>query len=156
MPDKGRVVFTGAVAAAAAWALLQTLGWPITTSLYPRAVAIPLLVLAIAETLISLRRPNEREEGDAVDVALSDAASPGVAARRTGVVLAWIGGFYLAIVLIGFPRAIPLFVFGYLKGQGKEPWLLSIVLTALAWVGFDLLFVRLLHTPFADGLLWRS
>lgn len=155
MRGSGRVVFTGAVALVAAWALLQTIGWPIKTSLYPRAVGIPLLVLAIAETVISLRRPEEPEEAEAVDVALSDTVSPLVAARRTAAVVAWIGGFYLAIILIGFPRAIPLFVFGYLKAQGKERWLLSILLAGLAWLGFDLLFVRLLHTPFADGFLWR-
>jgi predicted Kef-type K+ transport protein len=153
--DKGRVVFTAAVAAVAAWALLQTAGWPIKTALYPRAVAIPLLALAVAETVLSLRCPVDREEAEAVDVVFSDATSPQVAARRTAAVLAWIGGFYLAIMLIGFPRAIPLFVFGYLKGQGKESWWLSVLLAALAWAGFDLLFVRLLHTPFADGLIWR-
>ena len=155
MRDRGRVVFAGAVALVAAWALLQTVWWPIKTSLYPRAVGIPLLALAIAETLLCLRRPEATDGGEAVDVALSEEVAPDVAARRTISVTAWIGGFYLAIILIGFPRAIPLFVFGYLKMQGKERWLLSILLAVLAWLGFDLLFVRLLHTPFADGLLWR-
>jgi hypothetical protein len=143
------------VALAAAWALVQTIGWPIKTSLYPRAVGIPLLLFAVAETLLSLRRGEETDGGDALDVALSDEVPPDVAARRTADVIAWIGGFYLAVILIGFPRAIPLFMFGYLKGQGKESWALSILLAALAWLGFDLLFVRLLHTPFADGILWR-
>jgi len=143
------------VALAAAWALVQTIGWPIKTSLYPRAVGIPLFLLAVAETLLSLRRGEEKDDGEALDVALSQDVSPDVAARRTAAVIAWIGGFYVAIILIGFPRAIPLFVFGYLRIQGKESWALSILLAALAWLGFDLLFVRLLHTPFADGMLWR-
>jgi hypothetical protein len=148
-------VLPAVVALLAAWALVQTIGWPIKTSLYPRAVGIPLLVLAVAETLLCLRHREDTDDGDALDVALSDEVAPDVAARRTAVVVAWIGGFYLAVILIGFPRAIPLFMFGYLKGQGKESWALSILLAALAWLGFDLLFVRLLHTPFADGILWR-
>ncbi len=151
----GRVLFSGAVALLAAWALAETVGWPIKTALYPRAIGIPLLVLAGAETLLSLRRDDQAHAGGAMDFALSEEVAPGLAARRTIGMIAWIGGFYLAVILIGFPRAIPLFVFAYLKGQGKEAWIISILLPALAWLGFDLLFVRLLHIPFAGGLLWQ-
>jgi hypothetical protein len=67
--------------------------------------------------------------------------------------IAWMGGFYLAVILIGFSLAIPLFVFAYLRGQAKEAWTISLLLPAVAWLGFYLLFVRLLHLPFVDGLL---
>ena len=151
----GRVFFSGAVALLAAWALAETVGWPIKTALYPRAIGIPLLVLATVETLLSLRRNGEADAGAAMDFALSEEVPPDVAARRTAAIVAWMGGFFLAVILIGFPRAIPLFVFAYLKGQAKEAWIISILLPTLAWLGFDLLFVRLLHVPFAEGLLWQ-
>jgi hypothetical protein len=153
-PD-GRVLFAGAIALLAAWALLQTVGWPIKTALYARAVGIPLLILAIAETLLCLRGEEETEAREAIDVALSASVPPDVAARRTTVIVAWMVGFYVAVILIGFPRAVPLFVLAYLRGQAKESWILSLLLPALAWLGFYLLFVRLLHLPFADGLLWE-
>lgn len=155
MRDRGSAVFTGLVAVAAAFALAQTAGWPIKTSLYPRAVGLPLLVLAVVETVLCLRRGEDTGAGEAVDVTLSDAVPPDEASRRTLSTVAWIGGFFAAIILIGFPRAVPLFVFGYVRGQGKEGWVLSIALAALSWLAFDLLFVRLLHTPFGDGILWR-
>ena len=155
MRFSGRVLFSGAVALLAAWAVAQTVGWPIKTALYPRAVGIPLLILAAVETLLCLREKEETGAGGAMDVALSEDVPSDVAKRRTVAVIAWMGGFYLAVILLGFPLAIPLFVFAYLRGQAKEVWFLSALLSGLAWLGFYLLFVRLLHTPFADGLLWQ-
>lgn len=156
MRFSGRVLFSGAVALLAAWAVAQTVGWPIKTSLYPRVVGIPLLILAAIETVLSLRGKEEAGAGEAMDVALSEEVPPDVAVRRTVAILIWTGGFYLVIILIGFPVAIPLFVLAYLRGQAKEAWIISLLLPALAWLGFYLLFVRLLHTPFADGLLWQA
>ena len=62
-------------------------------------------------------------------------------------------GFFALIWLLGFPIAIPLMMFAYLKFQGGESWVLSITLTVVAWLFFYVLFVRLLHLPFPDGLL---
>ncbi|MBI3975154.1 MAG: hypothetical protein HY334_02075, partial [Armatimonadetes bacterium] len=70
--------------------------------------------------------------------------------------IAWVGGFLLTVIVIGFTRAIPLFVFTYLRRQGREGWILSLLLAAFAWLVFQMLFVRLLHLPFADGLLWDA
>lgn len=78
------------------------------------------------------------------------------AGRRIGVAVAWMLGFFAAIALLGFPIAVPLFLFLYLKLQGGEGWLLSIVITAVAWGAFYGLFDRLLHLPFPAGwvLTW--
>ena len=95
----GRVLFTGAVALIGAWALVETVGWPIKTALYPRAVGIPLLILAAAETVLSLRGKEAAGAGEAMDVALSEEVPPDVAVRRTAAILIWTGGFYLAVAL---------------------------------------------------------
>jgi hypothetical protein len=139
----------------AGWALLQTLDWPIKTALYPRAVGIPLLVLAVAETVLSLRRNDEPDAREAIDTVVSTDVPAHTASRRTAAIAGWMIGFYVAIVLVGFPRAVPVFVFAYLRLYAKESWILSLVLAAVAWLGFILLFIRLLHLPFADGVLWR-
>jgi putative tricarboxylic transport membrane protein len=151
----GRAVFSGAIAVLAAWALVQTLHWPIKTALYPRAVAIPLLLLAAAETVLNLIRSDETNDREAMDTMVSTEVPADVAVRRTVAIAGWMIGFYLAILLVGFPRAVPVFVFAYLKVYAKERWTLSLILAALAWLGFHLLFIRLLHLPFPDGLLWR-
>ncbi len=139
-----------------AGALLSTGAWPAKAALFPRVVAIPVLVLAVAEFLLSLTH-EEQTEGrtvtQGVDFQLSE-VDPRVALPRTASIFAWILGFFVAIVLIGFPRAIPLFVFLYLKIEAKEGWLLSLILTGAAWGLFYMLFVRLLPLPFSPGRLF--
>jgi len=103
---------------------------------------------------VPYRRPGApEEERQAVDTALSETLPPDVTARRTRVAFTWIVGFFLAIVLIGFPAAVPLFMLAYLRGQGRESWALSLVLAGVAWLAFELIFDRVLHLPFAEGLL---
>jgi len=151
---KPESLFSLAIVLVAAGALVLTQPWSIKTALYPRTIAIPLLILAITEFVFSLRaRPAAR--GQAMDFALSEGVEPQVAMRRTLGIVAWILGFFAAIVLLGFPIAVPLFVFAYLRDAARAPWVLTLVLVALAWVVFDGLFVRLLHLPFPTGLLLR-
>jgi hypothetical protein len=150
-----RILFSGALALAAAWALVETLSWPIMTALYPRAIGIPLLVLAIAETVLNVTRRDDADGAGATDIAFSSDVPPDVAVRRTVAVVAWMVGFYVAIILIGFPRAVPLFVLAYLRVQGRERWIIALSLAAVAWLAFYLVFVRVLHLPFDDGLLQR-
>jgi hypothetical protein len=151
----GRVLFAGALTAAAVWALVETAGWPLKTSLYPRVVGIPLLILAAAETLLSLRERDEQGSAEAMDIGLSADVPPDLAMRRTLTIAGWMTGLYLAAVLVGLLLAIPLFVAAYLRNQSREGWSLSLLLASLAWASFYLLFVRLLHVPLAGGLLWR-
>ena len=152
-----RLAFALAIAVLAAWALLETWGWGIKTALYPRVAAVPLLVLAVAESLMSLKGDNgETDESEPMDFTATAAVPPVLAARRTVVTVVWIGGFFLAVLLLGFQTATPLFVFAYLKGQGKEGWLLSLALPILAILAFHGLFVNLLHLPLPAGLLWRA
>lgn len=154
MRPRAQVLFSLCIVLFAAWALYSTRDWPIKTALYPRVVGVPLLLLAVAEFVLSLRGTPEGQ-GRAVDVEFATFVAPELAARRTIVAVAWLGSFFLAIILLGFPRAIPLFVFAYLRGQGRESWILSVTLAAVAWLGFYGLFIRLLHLPFAPGLLWQ-
>ncbi len=45
--------------------------------------------------------------------------------------------------------------FLYLKLGGRERWLISIILTVVAWVSFYGLFDYALHVPFPKGLLFE-
>ena len=68
---------------------------------------------------------------------------------------AWILGFYAAIRIIGFPPAVPLFVFAYARTYGAG-WLLSCLLAALAWVFVYGVFEHILHVPWPEPWLWGS
>lgn len=66
---------------------------------------------------------------------------------------AWILGFYIAIHLVGFLAAVPLFVFLYTKLYGGS-WLLSVLMAACGWAFVYSVFDGLLHVPWPQPLLF--
>jgi len=59
---------------------------------------------------------------------------------------AWLWGLFFAIHLIGFPIALPLFVFLYVKLYGGA-WLTTIILTAVTWGFLYGIYDYLLSVP---------
>ena len=135
----GAALFSAGLAVVAAYAVYAALRWPPKAALFPLTMGIPLLALALAQVWLDLRQPPK------------GAALP--ARWRALSVFAWMGGFISLVVLAGFPIAVPIFVFLYLAMESREKLVLSAALAAAAWGAFHLLFVRLLHFPFDDGLM---
>jgi hypothetical protein len=133
----------------------QAQEWRMQARLYPWAIGIPMLILALIQVILDLKGVEAKQSSDGapVDFQFQQNVDPAVAKRRTTTMFAWFFGFFFAILFLGFTIAIPLMVFTYLKIQSKEPWLLSIVLTVVASLCFWGLFVRLLNLPFPDGLI---
>jgi len=130
----------------AGYAVFAATAWPWKAALFPLAIGVPLFCLATAELLWALFGTGEV---GAID---GDPALDG-ATRRMLAAAGWMLGFLAAIVLLGFPIAVPLFLLLYLKLQGGEGWGLSIVITAVVWGVFYGLFDALLHLPFPSGWL---
>ena len=130
--------------------------WRLQARLYPWAIGIPMLVLALVQVVLDLRGigPKKSRSDAPVDVQFAERTDPVVARRRTINIFSWIAGYILAIWLFGFSYSVPLVVFLYLKVQSRERWPLSIALTAAAWLLFWGLFDRLLHLPFPQGELF--
>jgi len=139
------------VALFAGYALYSAMDWPFRTALFPRLIAVPLLLLALVEMGWSALGAEKQREGHAVDFELTTEIDSVAARRRTLTIVAWIFGFFILILLVGFPAGVPLFVFLYLKFAGKEGWGLALVLTVLSWLLMTGLFDWLLHIPFPDG-----
>jgi hypothetical protein len=147
------VTIIGAYAFYASW------HWPYKAALFPRLISVPLFLLGLLETSLSLFGAEEKKEGAAVDFEFSADVDPVTARKRTLSLFLWVLGFFALIPLVGFLLAVPLFIFLSLKFEGKEGWLLSILLTACCWLFMEGLFNRLLHIPFAPGWLsfpWSS
>lgn len=129
--------------------------WRLQARLYPWVIGIPMVVLALIQVIFDLLGV-ERKQQDAAPVDFQfaqTAVDPAVAKRRAITMFSWFFGFFFSIWLLGFAITIPLMVFTYLKVQSNEKWLLSVTLTAVAWVFFYALFVRLLTLPFPDGVI---
>ena len=142
----------------AGYALYASWSWPFRTALFPKIIAVPILFLALIEFALSVWSSESERDGHAVDFQLDDTVEPALARKRTIGIIAWTFGFLLLILLVGFPLAVPIFVFAYLKIAGGESWTLTIVLTVISWVFMEGLFNRFLHIPFSEGLifwLWR-
>jgi hypothetical protein len=138
----------------AGYALYSSLDWPFRTALFPRVIGVPLLLLALLETALCTFGSEKEREGHAVDFEFTTDVDPAIARRRTLEIAAWTLGFFGLILVVGFPLAVPLFVFLYLKVVGKERWLLALTLTVLSWLFMEGLFNRLLHIPFPEGWIF--
>ena len=155
MKVNGRALMSLCVAVVAMIVVIVALKWPFKTALFPVMIAIPVVFMAVAELVMSLQGRKKAEKGG-VDFKLSEDVDPKVAMRRTLVTFAWIVGFFLLIVLVGFPIAVLLFLFLNLKLQAKEGWPLTILLTAATSVFFYGLFIRLLDIRFYEGVILRA
>ncbi len=151
MRSKASLGLSVAILLLSGWGVLGALDWPLKAKLFPLVIGIPLFCLAGAEALWVLLGP--APAGVARDFTLADDVPREIALRRTGIAAAWIIGFLAAIVLLGFPLAVPLFVLLYLVIQGGERWIFSVIFSAAVWAFFYGLFDRLLHLPFPAGWL---
>jgi hypothetical protein len=130
--------------------------WRLQARLYPWAIGIPMLALAVVQVVLDLKGIGAKQGRDdaPVDVRFAERADPALARRRAINIFSWIVGYIIAIWLIGYFYSVPLLVFLYLKVQSRESWPLSIALTAAAWLLFWGLFERLLRLPFPQGQLF--
>jgi len=136
----------------------QATEWRLQARLYPWAIGIPMLVLALLQILFDLTGKTARKNTGAApaDFQFGQSMDSSMAVRRTLNIFSWIFGFLIAIWLVGFSIAVPALVFFYLKFQAGEKWWLSVVLTVGAWFAFWGLFTWLLNLPFPEGelLVW--
>ena len=135
--------------------------WRMQARLYPWAIGITMIFLAVLYIVRELTGKNEKSQqqqvGNApVDFQFTKGLDQDTARKRTINIFGWIFGFFFGIWLIGFSYMVPLFVFLYLKVQSREKWPISIALTAGAWLIFWGLFDRVLRLPFPDGqvMVW--
>ncbi|MBI5446874.1 MAG: tripartite tricarboxylate transporter permease [Deltaproteobacteria bacterium] len=125
--------------------------------LFPWAIGFPVLAMALVQLWKGLRG-RDRKAAELAEAPPAEAASEvlpvAVVKHRTRAAFGWIGGYFLAIWLLGFATAAPLCAFAHLKFGGRERWLTSAVLAVLTWVFVYGIFDRLLHVPFPPGALF--
>ncbi len=153
MPINTRLLFSLGLAALAAFAIVSASSWPLKARLFPLVTAIPLLVLALVQLFLDLRGKAEATDSHASDIALSTDVPPAIARRRTLLTFTWMAAFVALVFLVGFPLAVPIFLFSYLTLQSAEGFLRSLALTAAAWGFFYGVFERLLRLPFGGGVV---
>ena len=141
------------VIAMAGGVIVTALRWPFKTALFPAAIAFPVFLMAVIDLLWNLFGKQKKDARG--PPAISNSRKVSTRQWRFGEpssMFAWVLGFFLLILLVGFPIAIPLFFILFLKLQGKEGWTMSIGLAAVAWLSFYGLFVWLSEHSFRRGM----
>jgi len=151
MHSRASIALGAVIVFAAGYAIVTAWAWPWKAALFPLAIGVPVFLLAAAEVAWGLTGRHARRDDAVKDFQLSAHLPEKETLRRTGVAIGWILGFFAGILLLGFPIAIPLFVFLFLKIQGQEGWLFAAIFAAAIWAIFYGLFDRLLHLPFPAG-----
>ena len=130
--------------------------WRLQARLYPWAIGFPMVIFAVIQVILDLRgyKPKETPDGAPVDFQFTKDIDPALAKKRAIIMFSWFFGFLLGIWLVGFPISIVVMMFTYLKIHSRESWALSISLTAIAFVFFWMLFVKLLTLPFPEGRIF--
>lgn len=153
MKRRGHVFFSVFLILVAGYAVYSASHWSFKTGFFPLAIGIPLILLALAHLFLELFGAPEKIGGPSVEAEFSNEVAPAVGRRRVIAIFSWIAGFILLVYLVGFPLAVPLFIFFYLKTQSQVSWSSSIALTAAAWGFFYFVFQRVVHLQFEDGLI---
>ena len=155
MKLKPHIFFDLAVLLFFAFLVWEAKDWRLQARLFPWAIGIPMLLLAMLQLGTSLKHGEERTLLERpADFQFSRGIDPALARWRTINIFCWILGFVLGIWLVGFSIGIPLLVFLYLKVQTGEGWILSLSLTAGAWVLYRGLFEEILRLPLPEGQLF--
>jgi hypothetical protein len=142
-----------------AGALAVSLGWSQRAGLFPWIVLVPTLALALWQLVDDARgktTPPTTVVGDQGEAEALDAAvTAGELTRRGGLVVAWILGFFAAIVLLGFAVGGALLSALYLRFGARERWQISVGYGLATLVVLQVVFQRMLMIPFPVGLVFE-
>jgi hypothetical protein len=128
--------------------------WEPRAALFPLAIGIPCLILAILTVGLELFRFTRPVASETVSPEeRAHEIAPDEARNRTMIIAGWIVGFFLAIWFLGFPIASAFATFLYLKFSGGERWATSVALALVAWAFFYGMFDYALKLPFPEGVL---
>ncbi|MQA87938.1 MAG: hypothetical protein GEV03_25760 [Streptosporangiales bacterium] len=119
--------------------------------LVPLIIGVPTVIGLAIQLVLDLfpglrRRPLRRPaEGEEAEEAADHAPQRG---KRELVFAAWIVGFVALTAVAGMLVSVPIALFFFFRVLGREGWVLSLLLTAGAWIFLYGLFGVVLGVPF--------
>ena len=131
------------------------------TRLFPWAIGIPALALAVRQLLADWRSAGANAEpGDVtryagvLDIPVDRTTPPQVMLRHTIKTAGWIIAFACGIWLLGFLVSIPLFVFLYLAYEAQARKLVGLVIAGLTFLFVWGMFDWLMHLAWPEAALF--
>jgi hypothetical protein len=142
-------------------AVVTATRWSWDTRLFPIVIGIPALLMALYQVIVEFKRwrqsagPEQAPPAQIMDISIDQSIPKEVVARRTAVALAWIFSLVLAIWLVGFLIATPLFVFFYLRYEARATYPMAVLVAAVTLLFIWGLFDQILHTAWPDAVIFR-
>ena len=132
------------------------------TRLFPWAIGIPALALAVRQLLIDWRgadaNADEQDEtpryAGVLDIPVDRSISPEETFRHTVKTARWIFAFAFGIWFFGFLVSIPLFVFFYLVYEAQAHKLVGLIIAGLTFLFVWGMFDQLMHIAWPEAALF--
>jgi hypothetical protein len=142
---KEQIFFTEFILLVMVAALLVARDWPVRASIIILLLGSIGIILALAQLRLDFKAA--RAEGAKILRPTFEVQAIEHQGRWGSLeIWAWLWGLFFAIHLIGFPIALPLFVFLYVKLYGGR-WLTAIILTVVTWGFLHGVYDNLLSVP---------
>jgi Tripartite tricarboxylate transporter TctB family len=143
---------------ALALAFWSATGWRFSARLMPQtAAAVGLIVIACAGLAAVLAKLQGKPAGAAKSAhdfaGSSRELAETIVYRRLLVEALWLVGLLIGVLLVGLMPALGLYMFSYMSTAGKTPWPMALIVAVSLWIGFYVLFAKLLHVPWPPSLL---
>ncbi|HWP59283.1 MAG TPA: hypothetical protein VNL14_15420 [Candidatus Acidoferrales bacterium] len=130
------------------------------TRLFPWAIGIPALLLALRQLVGDWRGSATRSEASEeqryrgiLDISVDRTIPPEVITRHTLRAGSWILGFAAGIWLLGFLVSIPLFIFLYLICEARASRLVALAIAGLMLLFVWIVFDQVMHLAWPEAAL---
>jgi hypothetical protein len=148
------------VAVIAVW-VVAAAGFDRDTRLFPWAIGIPALALALRQLVADWRssgsnagRGEEAPYPGTLDIAVDRSIPPEVMMRHTVRAASWIVAFACGIWFLGFLISIPLFVFFYLIYEAHARKFVGLMIAGLTFLFVWGLFEMIMHLAWPEAALF--
>jgi len=135
-------------------------GWGWDTRLFPWAIGIPTLALALCQLITDWKGPgvkDPKEEKKApqaiLDIAVDASIPPEEVYRHTVRTAGWLLAFGCGIWFFGFLISIPFFIFFYLIYEAQASKFSALTVTALTFLFVWALFDQTMHLAWPESML---
>jgi hypothetical protein len=141
------------------WIVWESRNWPTQSKLFPWALGLSSLVLALIQVAIAARAARRRPAAEAglsdgrARAGASSVSEGAVARRRAFIMCGWVVGFFLGICLLGFKVGAFGLTFLFLRFTAKETWATSAGMAVASYLFFWLVFDVALGVPLDNGFI---
>ncbi|WP_117193330.1 tripartite tricarboxylate transporter permease [Rhizobium terrae] len=138
-------------------ALATSTEWALAARLMPQTVSAVGLIVVICsgigvymkkragETIV---KPRKAHEADPLE-AMPDRELY----ARIGIMFAWVFGVFFGTLLIGLLPTLFVYMVAYMRFEGRQPWLRTLIIAVVIWIAMFILFDTLLVMPWPQSYL---